>query len=140
MDPRLTPPPRPDAVDMIGKQNGVVKPKPTLCPFGCKEDEPSMTAHGYCRHLIGWTTDGKTFERRERVVNTDFEFVRGKHPVLESDTCVPLSSGLRVYRKSGRAPVLVARPVSEKLMPETPDEVFPEEADLEELTKPTVTA
>lgn len=121
MDPRLGELPRPTPEQMIGKQTGKLQPKPTHCPFGCTEDSPSMNEHGYCQHLVGWSADGKTYERRERIVNTAVELCRGRFMIQDEDKCVSLSSGLRVYREKGRAPVLIERPQSEVCAEETAD-------------------
>lgn len=37
-------------------------PVKNLCPFGCADTQ--LNEHGYCHHLIGWTQDRKTYERR----------------------------------------------------------------------------
>ncbi len=123
MDPRLGELPRPTPEQMVGKQTGKLQPKATPCPFGCTEDSPSMNEHGYCQHLVGWSADGKTYERRERIVNTSSEICRGSYAIQKTDTCVAMQSGLRVYREKGKAPVLIERPKSEVC----PDEVADEE-------------
>jgi hypothetical protein len=134
MDPRDRPAyPTLTPADMIGKQTGKVQPKPTPCPFGCTEHSEGVNQHGYCPHLIGWSADGQTYERRERVVNTDVEICRGPHRIdKDKHVCVEVQSGLRVYDRKGRAPVLIARPVVEAPEVEEPYE----DADLEELTRP----
>ena len=42
------------------------------CPYGCNLSQ--MDEHGYCKHLVGFTTDGKRYEPMVR---------RGGHRVVE---------------------------------------------------------
>src|SRR5260370_40383744 len=39
--------------------------KVNFCPFKCAPEE--LDEHGYCRHLVGFTNDKKTFEPMVRV-------------------------------------------------------------------------
>lgn len=41
------------------------------CPCGCTEQQ--LNEHGYCRHLIGWSNDGKFYEPRMRVRRTGLD-------------------------------------------------------------------
>lgn len=89
--------------------------KINACPFGC--DVKNLDDHGYCRHLIGFTNDGKTYEpmirrggkrRVEVKMEIDPEESLGedgeplKRPVLEkvlpTDKLVKISISSRVYR------------------------------------------
>jgi hypothetical protein len=58
------------------------------CPFGCRDDQ--LDAHGYCRHLIGWTEDGRTFELRVNPAQ--------RQPILGTDRIVTTGVSARVYR------------------------------------------
>lgn len=44
-----------------------------LCPFGCKNDK--LNEIGHCRHLVGFSSNGKTFEPQ----------VKRKRPAREAD-------------------------------------------------------
>jgi len=58
------------------------------CPFGCADEQ--LDKHGWCRHLIGWTEDGKTFEPRRNPWQ--------RQPVLPTDRIVTTGVAARVYR------------------------------------------
>jgi len=58
------------------------------CPFGCTARE--LDSHGWCRHLIGWTDDGRTFEGRVSPSR--------RQPVLSTDRMVKTGVAARVYR------------------------------------------
>lgn len=72
--------------------------KLNLCPCGC--DEKDLNEHGYCKHLVGFTVEGKVIELREAnpapaiLERTGFK----TEPVREDDILVPITSTSRVYR------------------------------------------
>ncbi len=41
------------------------------CPFGCQDAE--LDERGYCRHLVGFTNNGKEYEQLQRLVLPDGE-------------------------------------------------------------------
>jgi hypothetical protein len=45
---------------MSAKGKAASGEKPNFCPHGCTDEE--LDDNGYCRHLIGFTTDGKIME------------------------------------------------------------------------------
>lgn len=45
--------------------------KKNYCPFGCTKE--ALDEYGYCRHLIGFSADGKTFEPIRQLVRNDFK-------------------------------------------------------------------
>lgn len=68
-----------------------------LCPFGC--DHTELDEQGYCRHLVGWTDDGKQMEVRERLPSGIGERVLpSRQPVKKGDKIVPREMSSRVYR------------------------------------------
>ena len=50
-------------IDATGK-------KISYCPFGCEPDD--LDEYGHCRHLIGYTNDGKTYERTGPLMRKTF--------------------------------------------------------------------
>jgi hypothetical protein len=69
---------------MAAKTRASTGEKVNFCPFGCEMDD--LDEQGHCRHLIGYTTDGKHMEpllevrgRRTVQVRKDAE----GRPVLE---------------------------------------------------------
>lgn len=54
--------------------------KTNLCPFGCQDHH--LNEHGICRHLVGYTVDGKTYEPLVRK--------KGRYIVQVPRTSVPL--------------------------------------------------
>lgn len=93
-----------------------------LCPFGCPTEE--IDEIGHCKHLVGFTSNGKTYEpqvhRMRPTREPDGKFVRdesgkimkhwdgawitdGKNPQLVDKTDILVSTGVssRVYRKAG---------------------------------------
>lgn len=48
-----------------GRAKGVVN----VCPYGC--DLVHLDEHGYCRHLVGFTTDRKSYEPLVREMRLD---------------------------------------------------------------------
>ncbi len=121
-DPRLlSPSERRMAVSelMKAKAANTTGEKVNFCPFGCGDEE--LDDNGYCRHLVGFTNDGKTFEpmvrkggRRVVQVHRDrVEVVEGGEktfefgpPVLEvvqkGDQLVKITISSRVYRDVGK--------------------------------------
>jgi hypothetical protein len=114
-------PPGPD-------QDGPSKPEgvENLCPFGCEDSE--LSDIGHCKHLIGFSSNGKTFEpqtkRMRPAREADGKIIRddngviqsewdgawitdGKHPQLVRETDHLVNGGVhtrpgvssRVYRK-----------------------------------------
>lgn len=71
---------------------------PNLCPFGCGPAD--LSPHGYCRHLVGWTTDGQAVELRETVEELHYERCGAKTGRVEAaDVVVPMKTvSARVYR------------------------------------------
>ncbi len=61
-----------------------------LCPFGCQNEH--LDHVGYCRHLVGFTQDGKKYEPLRRVATKDKTgqlIVRGRFvQVKRSRVCV----------------------------------------------------
>lgn len=127
-DPRLASPfemtehgPRPRAANlsplMRAKGKAHQGEKVNFCPFGC--DDSGLDENGYCRHLVGFTNDGKGYEplvRRKgrRVVCVKREMIesgRGEdgekeyewgppqpEAIRKSDKLVPITVSARVYR------------------------------------------
>lgn len=135
MDPRLHREliPRPP----LGEPIGV---KPNLCPCGCR----AVDENGYCRHLVGFTTDGKTMEIRELIRDHESYEMTGRktEPVLKTDKIVQIPAAgaprgtylatARVYRAGAKAPI---KPTGEPSIPKAyygPDDLDDEEEDREE--------
>lgn len=100
--------------------------KVNACPFGC--DFKHLDEHGYCKHLIGFSNDRRTFEpmvrdqqNRRRLVRPKMKTVQevaeydddGKpvmadvrepmlDKILPGDVLVRISTSYRVYRGPGR--------------------------------------
>ena len=96
--------------------------KYNACPYGCQLDD--LDDHGYCRHLIGFSNDQKTFEpmfvdphRGERIIRPRMEIIKGtkksrdrlgnpgdikRKPIWEevkpTDKLIQITSSYRVYR------------------------------------------
>jgi len=99
---------------MKAKTEAITGQKVNFCPYGCEDGD--LDEHGYCRHLVGFTNDGKLFEpmyRTEggrRVVRCemqpkhpgdrgpDVEMVPVLKPVLKTDKLVQITVSYRVYR------------------------------------------
>lgn len=76
--------------------------KAILCPFRCTHKD--VNPHGYCKHLVGFTEDGRTIEMRE-LVGTRERCGHLTDEVKASDVIVPMATTTsRVYRKDGNAP------------------------------------
>jgi hypothetical protein len=66
------------------------------CPFGCRMDDEGVDQNGYCRHLVGFTNDGKTMEP---LVKHRFHQSHGApQPVRKDDVLVRVTVSYRVYR------------------------------------------
>ena len=112
MDPRLGSDPMTrrggQSTLLAAKSRSNLGEKVNFCPHGCQVED--LDDNGYCRHLIGFTNDGKTYEpmivdeRGRRVVRA-----RGKDgadlrkPVRESDRLERISISSRVYRRNVEA-------------------------------------
>lgn len=114
-----------------------------LCPFGCTR----LDINGYCRHLVGWTQDGKRIEVRERTERGRertghlLDKVR-KTDVLKNSTTGRKNKAMqncpspnyRVYRQDGRFPTgtekgfEVVQPPSEYVTDDFIDDFEPEAA------------
>lgn len=105
-DPRITPPEQRNAhlsPLMAAKAKQSEGQKVNFCPFGCTVED--LDDHGYCEHLVGFTTDEQTLEPlitdekgRKRTLGAK-EFVR---PVKPSDKLVRITTSFRVYREIGK--------------------------------------
>ncbi len=80
-----------------------------FCPFGC--DGPDLDEHGYCPHLVGFTTDGRTYEPRVRRSADGRIITDGSRPkkIQSGDQLVRITTSARVYRRES-SPELVRRP------------------------------
>lgn len=98
---------------MLAKQGAVSGEKVNFCPYGCTDEE--IDENGYCRHLIGFTTDGKNMEPmrynerglrqvivkyvpRDGQPGKDAKAVPVLEPVLKTDQLVQITVSSRVYR------------------------------------------
>lgn len=90
-------------------------PAKLLCPFGCR-GEGKVNNHGYCKHLVGWTLDGKVVELREPL-GEEFERTgREKRELEPDDIVVPRKTPTsRVYRavEPGEKPISTRSKVSQ---------------------------
>lgn len=139
--------------ELLKAQSRAISGKVNACPFGCSFQQ--LDDHGYCRHLVGFSNDKKTFEPMIRDPQTGRRVVRcrskvareisqwgddGKpvmmdvpHPVLDhvlpGDALVRISTSYRVYRdvgKSGQGPELKAE--YKEPTPEERDEMIRQQA------------
>lgn len=86
-DPRITPPGRRQAnhselMQRLSKASAgeVVN----MCPFGCEDHE--LDSNGYCRHLVGFTNDGRNLEpMRRRAGRRVVRVHRERYEVGEDD-------------------------------------------------------
>ena len=98
-------------------KQGKREPRPVaMCPFGCQkttEDAAiNLNDRGYCRHLIGWTSNGyEMFVRESHALqggDESFERLsnpKKPHPVEEGDVVLETRGpDKRVYRQSAEAP------------------------------------
>jgi hypothetical protein len=87
---------------MAAKSRSNLGEKVNFCPYGCQHDD--LDDNGYCRHLIGFTTDGKVYEpmllvRGRRVVQArDVDGSDLRQPLVRGDRLEPISISSRVYR------------------------------------------
>lgn len=90
---------------MVAKGKASTGEKVNFCPFGCEQDD--IDEHGYCRHLVGFTNDGK---QMEPMIHDDQgrKVVQGakKEPVLKTDKLIQITVSQRVYRESGTSQLL----------------------------------
>ncbi len=96
--------------------------KINFCPFGCEDGD--LDDNGYCRHLIGFTNDGKLYEpmvrrKGQRVVQVEREmseagldeegnmqYTQGPPrllPVVKGDKLERITTSSRVYRDVDKA-------------------------------------
>ena len=82
---------------MEAKASAFYGEKVNFCPFGCRDED--LDDHGYCDHLVGFTTDGKMLEPMS-VGPYGYKVVDGKHPepVLSTDKLERITTSYRVYR------------------------------------------
>ena len=114
--------------DLLKAKSRSVNGKVNACPFGCEFKH--LDESGYCRHLVGFTDNGKQFEPMVRVkgkrvvrcrtVETEemAEFDDNGNPVMEKvkvpvldkvmagDVLVKISTSYRVYRNIDKTPVV----------------------------------
>ena len=98
-DPRIKAPEsrkNPISPLMQAKAQALSGEKVNACPFGCELEE--LDEHGYCRHLVGFTTDGKVLERQRLVGDRRQVFGNEKEPVRKGDVLVQITTSSRVYR------------------------------------------
>jgi hypothetical protein len=89
-----------------------------FCPFGCEDSE--LDQHGYCKHLVGFTNDRKTYEpmvwdsgrqarivRVKQTVDKDGKPVPVLEPCQKGDKFVQISISSRVYRNTEATPELL---------------------------------
>jgi hypothetical protein len=89
-----------------------------FCPFGCTDEE--LDQHGYCKHLIGFTNDKKTYEpmiwdgvRQSRIVRVKMVQDKDGKPIPQLEPCqkgdkfVQVSVSSRVYRNTEATPELL---------------------------------
>jgi hypothetical protein len=67
--------------------------KVNFCMFGC--DDSDLDDNGYCRHVVGFTKDGKVMEP---VLGSRPE------PILPGDKLVRITTDSRVYREQPPLP------------------------------------
>jgi hypothetical protein len=82
---------------MRAKAAATTGEKVNFCPFGCTMED--LDDHGYCRHLVGFTNDGKTMEPTS-INDMGRQITLGavKQPVVKGDQLVPITVSSRVYR------------------------------------------
>ena len=114
--------------ELVKAQSRAVRGKVNACPFGCGFSK--LDENGYCRHLIGFSNDQKTFEPMVYDPHTGRRVVKvarretGQNPVAWNDDGVPvmeavfelvpekiqpddvlvrITSSYRVYRDVGKS-------------------------------------
>ena len=76
--------------------------KVNACPFGCEVSD--LDELGYCRHLVGFTNDGKTMEpMREGMDGRRKVFGKESESVLKADKLIKITVSSRVYRDVDKA-------------------------------------
>lgn len=72
---------------------------PEVCPFGCRGKD--LDDYGYCKHLVGFSPDGKALEVLER--GKEYPVVRyvPAEQVRPTDHLVQITTSYRVYRSVG---------------------------------------
>lgn len=106
--------------------------KHNKCPWGCREDNGKCDEHGYCRHLVGWTIDGKVIDVRvmkQHGVATPIEELKPEGDAVQpKDRVVNMGHDFeRVYRYPGHWP-LGATALPEE-PPVAPDVLSQDQAD-----------
>lgn len=101
MDPRaIGPQLRKDNLSelMIAKGKASQGEVVNFCPFGCETED--LDDNGYCRHLVGFSNDGKSFEAMVTDQKTGRRSVMGSRvaPVEKGDKLVRITVSSRVYR------------------------------------------
>ena len=72
--------------------------KVNACPFGC--DLEDLDDLGYCKHLVGFTTDKKTYEPMRRREDGRLQvYGEEKKPLQPGDKLVEITLSHRVYRQ-----------------------------------------
>jgi len=94
---------------MLAKTKASVGEKVNFCPFGCELDD--LDDQGHCRHLVGYTTDGKLMEpllelkgRRIVQVRKDAEGRPVLEKVPEGAILERITSSARVYHDGAARP------------------------------------
>ena len=102
MDPRIDPGPQARSANhsplMQALQRRSMGAKINFCPYGCENKD--LDDHGYCKHLVGFTTDRIDFEPRryDDVWNRYIVDGSKKQPIQKTDHIERITSTYRVYR------------------------------------------
>lgn len=106
-----------------------------FCPFGCGDD--ALDDHGYCHHLVGFTSDGRVMECRVR--RSDGRIITSgtkKQELQRGDVKVKVTTSARVYRREGVPGIASPRHASERSpLDEKQDEL---KAQLQSLMNPVL--
>lgn len=94
---------------MAAKAQNRTGEKVNFCPFGCEDAD--LDDHGYCKHLVGFTNDQKTYEPMRESKNADGSagprkvYGSESKQVLKTDQLVQITTSYRVYRaaEAGKA-------------------------------------
>jgi hypothetical protein len=78
--------------------------KVNFCMFGC--DDSDLDDNGYCRHVVGFTKDGKVMEPFLPPDGSGRRKVLGSRPepILPGDKLVRITTDSRVYREQPPLP------------------------------------
>jgi hypothetical protein len=92
---------------MVAKSRAALGEKVNFCPFNCGLED--LDDLGYCEHLIGFTTDGKTLEPMVADSRGRKKVLGGKEheqKVRPTDKLIRITVSSRVYRekKTEKAP------------------------------------